>query len=320
MDQALSVTILFKAPPINFTLTVEVDPREGGIVTSTPPGINCPTDCSEIYKSGTEVELTADPAAGFTFDGAGWSGDCDLVGTDFCDLTMTRNRTVTASFDRFISSQLFATEVVTDQLWIIDKQSGSGRAVGKIDVSDGAVGLACDENSNTLYGVDSPLGADSVLLKIEPNTGRTEKIGNIGFDAVKGLAFDSVSRILYGVTYLNEVLRIDPRTGEGILIGRPGTSFLDSLAYNPQQGVLYAVDINKDILYVIDPQKGTGNAVGPTGFINVSGLAYDRTTNTLYGAARGSGQLIEINTRTGSGQVVGRMPNTGFNGMTACLQ
>ncbi|MBI2875886.1 MAG: hypothetical protein HYY20_03290 [Candidatus Tectomicrobia bacterium] len=46
-----------------------------GMVTSSHTGINCGTDCSEPYASGTEVILTASPAEGSVF--AGWSEDSD---------------------------------------------------------------------------------------------------------------------------------------------------------------------------------------------------------------------------------------------------
>ena len=45
-----------------------------GTVTSNPVGIDCGTDCTEYYKIGTEVTLTATPDAGSVF--AAWSGDC----------------------------------------------------------------------------------------------------------------------------------------------------------------------------------------------------------------------------------------------------
>jgi hypothetical protein len=46
-----------------------------GTVTSAPSGINCGSDCSQAYSSGTVVTLTALPAAGSTF--GGWSGNAD---------------------------------------------------------------------------------------------------------------------------------------------------------------------------------------------------------------------------------------------------
>ena len=49
-----------------------------GVVTSTPAGINCGSDCSEGYNAGASVTLTASPDASSTF--SGWSGACSGTG------------------------------------------------------------------------------------------------------------------------------------------------------------------------------------------------------------------------------------------------
>jgi hypothetical protein len=74
-----------------FPLTVTV--AGSGSVSSSPPGIACPSDCSETYAGGS-VTLTATPANGFAF--AGWSGACS--GTGPCGVTMSAARAVTATF------------------------------------------------------------------------------------------------------------------------------------------------------------------------------------------------------------------------------
>ena len=89
MTQNRSVTATFVALR---TLTVTV--VGGGSVASTPGGISCPTDCTEEYLDGTDVQLAATPDPGFQF--TGWSGAC--VGTGACNLDMTQNRSVTATF------------------------------------------------------------------------------------------------------------------------------------------------------------------------------------------------------------------------------
>jgi Divergent InlB B-repeat domain len=52
--------------------TLSITKTGSGTVISSPAGINCGSDCSEAYTTGTVVVLTASAAAGFTF--AGWSG------------------------------------------------------------------------------------------------------------------------------------------------------------------------------------------------------------------------------------------------------
>ena len=80
--------------PTTFTLTVAKAGTGSGTVTSSPVGINCGTDCSEGYASGTSVTLTAVPAAGSMF--SAWSGACS--GSGSCVVSMTQARSVTASF------------------------------------------------------------------------------------------------------------------------------------------------------------------------------------------------------------------------------
>ena len=86
-----SVTVIVNSA---YTLTVNKSGTGTGTVTSSPAGINCGTDCTEGYVSGTSVNLTAVAAVGSTF--AGWSGAC--TGTGSCTVTMTANKTVTATF------------------------------------------------------------------------------------------------------------------------------------------------------------------------------------------------------------------------------
>jgi len=55
-------------------------------------GINCPGDCTESYNPGTNVTLTATPAAGSEFQE--WTGDCNNSG----EVTINGNRTCVATF------------------------------------------------------------------------------------------------------------------------------------------------------------------------------------------------------------------------------
>lgn len=73
-------------------LTVVVE--GGGLVWSSPGGIDCGADCTEAYTPGTVVTLTAEAEPLYTF--AGWSGACS--GTGSCTLEMTAAAEVTATF------------------------------------------------------------------------------------------------------------------------------------------------------------------------------------------------------------------------------
>ncbi len=92
MNASLSVTATFSIKPV---LSVTV--IGGGVVTSSPAGINCGTDCSEAYGTGTDVTLTATASAGSAF--VGWSGGgCSGTGTT-CVVDMDSSKSVTATFE-----------------------------------------------------------------------------------------------------------------------------------------------------------------------------------------------------------------------------
>ena len=91
-------------PNTTYTLTVGKTGTGGGTVISSPAGINCGTDCTEVYASGTMVTLTATPAAWSTF--TGWS-DEECTGTENCTVTMDAAKIITATFslDPYASSR-----------------------------------------------------------------------------------------------------------------------------------------------------------------------------------------------------------------------
>jgi hypothetical protein len=83
------------AAPTTHTLSVTRAGTGSGTVTSDPDGIDCGPDCLESYTAGETVALSATAAPGSTF--AGWSGACS--GTGGCTVSMSANRSVTATFD-----------------------------------------------------------------------------------------------------------------------------------------------------------------------------------------------------------------------------
>jgi hypothetical protein len=77
-----------------FNLTVTKNGTGGGIVVSSPAGIDCGSTCQAVFGSGTSVVLTATAASGSTF--AGWTGG-GCSGTGTC--TVSDESTVTATFN-----------------------------------------------------------------------------------------------------------------------------------------------------------------------------------------------------------------------------
>jgi hypothetical protein len=108
----------------SFTLTVAKSGTGGGVVTAT--GINCGTDCSELYASGSSVTLTAIPAGGSSFagwSGTGWNGS-GCQGTTGCTMTISSNTAVTATFVNNQADKVGIYRPSTGE-WFLD-QNGNG--------------------------------------------------------------------------------------------------------------------------------------------------------------------------------------------------
>ncbi|HEY5708394.1 MAG TPA: hypothetical protein VIS51_03275 [Solirubrobacterales bacterium] len=116
--------------PTEFELTVKKTGTGTGKVTG--PGIDCGSDCSELYEEGTKVTLEAKEDGGSTF--AGWSGS-GCSGTGKCEVTMSAAKEVTAEFSTAAKPK-FALKV---------KKAGSG--TGMVTSSPAGIncGLDCEE-------------------------------------------------------------------------------------------------------------------------------------------------------------------------------
>jgi len=73
--------------------SLTINKSGSGIVTGL--GIDCGSDCTELYIKGKVVTLSATPNSGSSF--TGWSGG-GCSGTGQCAITMNNNITVTATF------------------------------------------------------------------------------------------------------------------------------------------------------------------------------------------------------------------------------
>ncbi len=93
MDEAKEVTATFDLE--QHLLSVSKTGSGTGKVTSSPPGIDCGSECDELYDHNTVVTLSPDPDPGSEF--TGFSGAC--TGTGTCEVTMSTAKSVTANFD-----------------------------------------------------------------------------------------------------------------------------------------------------------------------------------------------------------------------------
>ncbi|MBV5273760.1 MAG: FG-GAP repeat protein [Lamprocystis purpurea] len=124
------------------TLTVT---RSGsGAVTSSPFGIDCGSDCSEAYVSGTAVTLIPVPAGTYRF--SGWSDACTGAGP--CVVAMSAAKSVRATFTALPKYTLTV------------KRSGSGT------VTSEPAGIACGSDCKEVY-----ISGSAVALTPTPATG-----------------------------------------------------------------------------------------------------------------------------------------------------
>ncbi len=113
------------------TLTVTKDGSGTGTVTSSPPGIDCGSDCTENYDVNTEVTLTATPDTGFVF--LSWGGDPDC--SDGV-VTMDANKTCNATF----GLQQFTLNVV-------NLSDGFGSGI----ITSSPAGISCGGDCSEAY-------------------------------------------------------------------------------------------------------------------------------------------------------------------------
>ena len=110
MDANNAVTATFTSGqfPLSVTNTLGTGT---GTVTSDPAGIDCGTDCDELYPSDTVVTLTPTPGVDSFF--YQWGGDCS--GIEPCTLTMDQAHSVDAVF-----------ALIQTRLTVVKTGTGSG--------------------------------------------------------------------------------------------------------------------------------------------------------------------------------------------------
>ncbi len=96
LSASQQVTATFDITQSNPTLTVALAGSGSGSVSSSPPGISCPTTCNATFNGGTQVTLTETPATGSYF--TGWSGGGCSGTNPTCVLTLNASEQVTATF------------------------------------------------------------------------------------------------------------------------------------------------------------------------------------------------------------------------------
>ena len=105
-DRTVKATFLRR-----YTLTITKDGSGSGAVTSIDTKISCGSVCTTTYLDGASVSLSASPDSSSTF--TGWGGVCS--GTGGCLVTMSGDKTVSATFDALPVSIVLTQTVGIDR-------------------------------------------------------------------------------------------------------------------------------------------------------------------------------------------------------------
>ncbi|MFV1984591.1 MAG: hypothetical protein ACC657_13695 [Thiohalomonadales bacterium] len=216
-----------------------------GIVTSTPPGINCGGTCNKTHNANTVVTLSATAAQGSTF--AGWTGTgCGPT------ITMIAARNCTAKFDLIPSSQFSLT--------VIKAGKGTGT------VTSSPAGIICGAtciwyyNPGTGVSLTPTANAGSTFVRWTGDCGQLGNI-NIGPNRTCTATFDLISSSQFSLTV------IKAGKGTGTVTSTPagincGTTCI--WYYNPGTGVSLKATANTGSVF-----GGWTGDCGQLGNINI---------------------------------------------------
>ncbi|MBX7135451.1 MAG: hypothetical protein K1X67_22515 [Fimbriimonadaceae bacterium] len=167
---------------------------------------------------------------------------------------------------------------------------------GGISILNGAMGRAYEGlayDGSLMYGVSDQ--GNSVLFRIDTNTGSSIPMGSTGFTNVQGLSF--VGTQLYGWDTVAGLIRISTGTGAGtdVNVGIPGNLNIRSLETMPD-GTLLGFG---DRVYVMNTATGSFQPRGGDWGGQMMASASLVTDDAQFLAVSGAGQGFRV-TRTGA--------------------
>ncbi len=147
-NKEFDVFVHERSGPVNSpqALTVNLAGSGFGTVTSQITGIDCGSDCTEDYLSGSAVALTATPDAGYVL--TGWNGGIDwsgvgCTGNEPCMVVMTQPHEVTATFSPAIPAGFTYLSVAHSNKCLTIPEPGV--------VGSDAVQATCDGGENQQF-------------------------------------------------------------------------------------------------------------------------------------------------------------------------
>jgi hypothetical protein len=294
----------FVVPMLNVILPRVNVSRAGtgtGTVVSSPAGINCGTACGAGFPLGTNVTLTATPAANSAF--AGWSGGC-TNSTGTCTVNARGTTAVTATFNSTAPTFSFSVTPAT----VTIPQGGSGTAtvnITRINGFAGAVELVISGAPSGLTVTPSPTSV----------TGNSATINIVAALAVGVSNYPlTITATGTGVAQQTAPLNVQVTPGQG----GSGNVTLSLGNCDPTGVPIWFAAQNGNGPWT-RVAKGANNAftftIGGTGafaYVTQEGTDYTTTVVHLTGAEARSialGSLCAITPQTGTKQLTGTVAN-----------
>lgn len=235
------------------------------------------TGLLSLSATGNATELFgvdfAGPATLFSVDQT--NGSISPIGPvgedDIGDLT---------SDTRAGSFRLWGVDINDNALVQIDPLTGALLSSVALDSRDAMTSIAFDVVTGRLFGnttVAFGVAEPDTLYEIDPVTGTTSLIGEIGFDNVFALGFDQFGNLFGVADATNQLISISTLTGAGALIAGLQVGAAFDIASRPEDNTMFLADSGTGTfsLYTLDTTNGNLTGVGPYGSnTNIVGLAF----------------------------------------------
>jgi M6 family metalloprotease-like protein len=220
---------------LQYTLTINI--VGSGSVTRHPD--------QETYHHADTVQLTAVPAAGWSF--TGWSGA--LTGTaNPIVITMDSNKSVSATFTQIPSSLVYGVHDFgfnSSLFFTIDPQTLVATPLGSLRIGYDIEAIAAHPTTGEMYaasGSNNLRGQRGYLFRVNKQTGTLTAIGSTGYSSVVGLSFRP-DGTLWGWAKGKGLIQLNLTTGKGTLKKSSSLSVGD-IAWNADGSILYIATSN----------------------------------------------------------------------------
>lgn len=190
-----------------------------------------------------------------------------------------------------------------DALFLVDTSDASVTQIGAGGNTGNAEGLSPSDRPDQFFAVDN----SGDLIRLSRSTGNIVSQLNLSIPGDRGLAYNTLTGVLYGSDNSN-FGTINTTTGAFFPLSFPaGANDIEGLAVDPVNNLVYGIDNDED-LFRYNILTDTWTMVGATGVAegNDAGLALDLATNTLY-VVDNDGELYSINPATAATVSIGNV-------------